>query len=470
MLKRIMLLGVIVLFMTGTLSTEAATKQSSAALEPWTTGVIDQATGVYLGQHVSIDHYKYNGRAYISYYDNTYGDLKLAYQVSPGTGNCPGNVNWKCETIDDNTNDVGRYSSIDVFEATLIRSSGLVFHYAKIGISYYDNIAKSLKYAQQSCREGILGLIRCEWSITTVDDDPSSNWPHNIGQYTSFQFNTAGTPVIYYHGESGTNDNIGYVKRAILTGSVIGNCDDGWQCEVVARSTANRAYGTHISADGNTVAFFDYPQYKLVLARRIPQVSNTCGMSNNWDCVEVDSDVGRFVSLVADGVHPTQMVYYDAFGGKIKHAIASSGSGNCGGGSYNCYTVDTIGVAVVETGIGLSMTLDAEGEPIIAYQDFSEQQSPAALKIARPYYVYGKPVGNCGDALIGIITFWQCDYLDGGGSYLNEADYAAVSVSPAGLATVAYYETDDYYNLGRLKVAQEQQQQHFTVHVPLIMK
>ena len=60
--KRILLFGIVMIFLTDVLSTKAAPTQTSAALESWTIGVIDQAPDDDLGQHVSIDHYSPESR------------------------------------------------------------------------------------------------------------------------------------------------------------------------------------------------------------------------------------------------------------------------------------------------------------------------------------------------------------------------------------------------------------------------
>ncbi len=56
--------------------------------------------------------------------------------------------------------------------------------------------------------------------------------------------------------------------------------------------------------------------------------------------------------------------------------------------------------------------------------------------------------------------------LDGGGSYVYEGDYASLTFNSAGLANVAYYETDNYNDTGYLKVLQQQMQ----LSLPLITK
>ncbi len=463
--KRFLILGFVLILMTGTLSTQAATTQNSFAVEPWTLEIVDQSDNVLLGAGVSIDHYKRDGRAYISYYDYTNGNLKMAFEVTPGTGNCY-NADWECQTIDD-SGDVGQYSSIDVFEAVLIKSNGIIFNYAKIGISYYNASWGDLKYAQRSCSETAFGIINCGWTVTTVDDEEG----YSNGSYTSFQFLSNGTPIIYYHGQDFFN--LGYVKRARLEGSVTGSCGNGWACDKIAQSSADATYGSHISADGNMVAYYDGANGQLMLATPSGTTYGSgCGLVNYWNCVVIDSggfmsDVGKFVSLLSgDATHPTQMAYYDAHSAIVKYAYATAGTGNCTNQNYICFTVD---IANDDDSIGISMALDLEGSPIIVYQSKYDSQAPPARKIARPAAAYGNLAGNCGEVPPGLTTqYWQCEFLDADpDSYL--AAYVDVSVSPAGLASVAYFDYTtlaDFTELGRLKVAQ----QHFPVYLPLIKR
>ncbi len=140
--KRILL--IVMIFMTGTLPAQAATPTKSTALEPWTNEVVNLISEGYVGPFVSIDHYACNRKADVSYHDAENGDPLLANQVDPGTDNCPGNLNWKCLPVDDSANDVGQYNSIDVIEGIAYLDPS-AFNYAKIGISYHDATAKSLK-------------------------------------------------------------------------------------------------------------------------------------------------------------------------------------------------------------------------------------------------------------------------------------------------------------------------------------
>jgi hypothetical protein len=115
----------------------------------------------------------------------------------------------------------------------------------------------------------------------------------------------------------------------------------------------------------------------------------------------------------------------------------------------------------------LALDVDAQGYPIIAYMNAINDSGPTKLNIARPAQAYGEDTGNCGDVRVGdLVQYWQCDTIDGGDSHKNEAGFVAVSVSPAGLATIAYSEYNSYDDETFLKV----NQQHFITHLPLIRR
>jgi hypothetical protein len=103
----------------------------------------------------------------------------------------------------------------------------------------------------------------------------------------------------------------------------------------------------------------------------------------------------------------------------------------------------------------VSLALDKNDYPWIAYQDTSEALAPAALKIAFPGAALGLVPGetNCGPETP--FSTWYCGIVDGGGSYTDEAGSVSIAFNSAGLATIAYYELDDYAvpAEGNLKVA-----------------
>ena len=140
--------------------------------------------------------------------------------------------------------------------------------------------------------------------------------------------------------------------------------------------------------------------------------------------------------------------------------------GNCDADfEWSCYFLDIVEKPLGH--IGLSLAVDGQGYPIIAYMDASEDVAPKNLKIARPAPAYGLEVGNCGDVPPGeLFQYWQCSFIDTGNAYVDEAGYAAVSVNPAGLVTIAYSECNSYDDESYLKVAE----QYFTINLPLISK
>ncbi|MDD2890722.1 MAG: T9SS type A sorting domain-containing protein [bacterium] len=101
----------------------------------WNVQKIDTAEDV--GKYNSISGYL--DTVYISYYDSTNGDLKLAKYNG---------TNWQIEKVD-TTGDVGKHSSINYFH----------FYYRTI--DYYDVTNGNLKHAQRS--------FDTTWNITTID-------------------------------------------------------------------------------------------------------------------------------------------------------------------------------------------------------------------------------------------------------------------------------------------------------------
>lgn len=113
---------------------------------PWQYGEVDSVSGGYTGRYVDIVVAPHNGTVYVSYYDATNQELRMARSTTPGAGNCGPSDSWNCSTVDTDGN-VGMYSSIDV----LWVDQSIGFDYNKIGISYYDAINKALKYAVYTC-------------------------------------------------------------------------------------------------------------------------------------------------------------------------------------------------------------------------------------------------------------------------------------------------------------------------------
>ena len=111
-----------------------------------------------VGSHVSVALHPHSGIPYVSYYDATSGDLKMAVYVGTG-GDCGPDDSWDCQTVDSG-GDVGKYSAIDVH----YRDSLILLGRTRVGISYYDDTNKALKYALYSWNL----LSGWHWTISTI--------------------------------------------------------------------------------------------------------------------------------------------------------------------------------------------------------------------------------------------------------------------------------------------------------------
>ncbi len=131
---------------------------------PWSFEAIAGITGGDVGKHTSIAFNPDTGKPYISYYDETNGDLRLIYPHDTA-GNCGPNNEWYCEAVDTD-DDVGQYSSIDYFHDDTTGEN-------KIGIAYYDATNDALKVAIWSVAHPI------GWKISTIDSEGA------VGLYSS---------------------------------------------------------------------------------------------------------------------------------------------------------------------------------------------------------------------------------------------------------------------------------------------
>lgn len=445
-------------------STEVASVLNPKADAPWYTSWADNTTSGGLGAYPSIAYSPLNGLPYISYYDADNGNLMLAHYAPDGSGNCGVSGSWECEGIDGDglgdhiSNDVGRYSSLSIHKNT----SGILGW--QMGISYYDATDKVLRYAVYDYSFPYGGF----WDYVTIT--PIAGFGSGDGMYTSLKYSSSGSPHIAYYAWRWTiTGTIGYLKVATKVSSG-GNCglapDNGhWQCD---SADSGDGVGKYASLDIDydeqvQIAYYDEGNGNLKYA----YFAGIATCLNGWECSTVDgavADVGAFASLKAkqSATDTLHIAYYDKTHGKVKYATSgwSGGTGNCGpSNGWQCLAVDSMGAGPGMSITGISLDLDTVGEPIIAYQDASVDLAPAKLNIARPatVYEYTSGIGNCGDVPPGnLFEVWQCDTLDNasyGQGMVHVGTYVSVAVSPSGLATIAYFEENDYDVVTALKVA-----------------
>jgi hypothetical protein len=306
--------------------------------------------------------------------------------------------------------------------------------------------------------------LTCHSEVETVD--PSLN----AVRYTSLKFDSEGTPHIAYHGSCGANCS--RLKYASYVGSG-GNCGSGkWRCDQVdAAALAN--YGLYPSLDLNganrpRIAYYDGWFGDLRYAWDCAGGGcGNCGPGNTWQCDIMDAtgDVGLFPSLHIDkgASDNPRIAYYDKTNGKLKYVSVPGTLGNCGPlffgiKIWQCDTIDDMGAGLIGHA-GVSLAVDQNGRPMIAYLDASEAQAPVKLKVARAVSI--PELGNCGP-----LNLWDCRTVDGGGSWTDEGIFASLAINSKGQPIIAYYEQDNYNNSGSLKVATIWEK----LFLPLILK
>jgi hypothetical protein len=422
------LLGVNLTFAQETGNSAPSNSISQAANLPWTYQYAHIGDNLEdFGAYTSLALRPFDDLPYISYYDAINGDLMLAHYQPNGSGNCGTNNMWHCEVLDgDNGDNVGTYTSIDFWadEAT---------HTWKIGISYHDITNRALKFITWTCTQLTCTLHKI-YTIRSSDFNFVS-----YGLYTSFKFGIDGTPIIaYYLSYNEGDDSLNYASY-VETG---GNCgeapDEGeWQCDIIDAGEQTGQYASlDLTFDGTVyIAYYDGEFGNLKLANFWGIIEDDCYDDNGWACPIIDSvgDVGSYASLVMQRF-PTdklyRIAYYNATTDQLKYTDES----------WDPFIVDDMGSSMGR--MGISMNLDGDGFPIIAYQQITSEFSPPTLVIARPYLAYDDGnFGDCGEVPPGyIFLYWRCQTIDNAGQYLEEAEYVSTAIRSTGLPVIAYSE------------------------------
>ena len=394
---------------------------------PWVSQYVHQVSyPLDVGRYTSLALRPYDDYPYISYYDQTNGDLMVASPYPGGGYNCGLNGNWWCQAIDGtNGDDVGQYSSIDVWGDSSANW--------KLGISYYDATHRALKTAIYSCYMGT-----CGWDIVTIGSPVFSNI--SIGLYTSFKFSSAGAPAIAYYMSDTLGSDAVYYAYPVASG---GNCGEGpaiylWQCDWVDVGDGVGQYASlDFSYDDQAfISYYDAGFGDLKYAYQVS--SGNCGENNDWICtiINITGDVGLYTSLKAPQYlgDLLRIAYHDKTNGLLKYYDSSWGA----------VVVDDMGTSL--SPMGISMDIDKDGYPIIAYQQIASEFSSPMLLVARPYLAFNDgSFGNCGAIPPGYQhLYWRCNILDPAAQYMSEADFVSVAVGSSGLAEIAYSEFYGY--------------------------
>jgi len=374
-----------------------------------------------VGRYASLALRPFDNYPVISYYDYTNADLMVAIPIPAHSGNCGTDNNWFCDSIDGDTDDVGMFTSIDVY--------GDSVYFWKLGISYYDITNRALKVTIWTCSLG-----SCNRDYITVSASASPNIM--IGLYSSFKFDSSGNAAIAYFitNSISSDSDLMYAYQVPAEG----NCGEGafsglWECKLISISSSEGRYASLDFSYDDTpyIAYYNKDYGTLSIAYHKSGI-HFCD-EFDWTCLPLDggaADVGWFASLIApqyDG-DIYRIAYYDKTNGKLKYYYDTG----------DPILVDDIGISLGP--MGISMQLDKDGYPVIAYQKIESEFSPPALWLARPNFIYeDDESGNCGDP-----DYWRCIPLDTGNQYVGEAQYASLVVNSNGLMAIAYSELDDY--------------------------
>ncbi len=264
----------------------------------WTCTAVEVTNDV--GKYSSIA-FSPGGRAYISYFDTSSGDLRLSYYDGDSTSSgCGGGSNaWTCEQVDTSATTVGQYASIAV------SSKGIPY------ISYYDATNFRLRVAQYVSAGGTGCTASAHYTCTTVDVNGT------IGDFSSIALDGSDAPFVSYH-----EDNSDLLRIAQYVGSG-GNCDatggsDAWNCTTLDDTTATGKYTAVAFGPDNSpwVSYWDEGNGGLRAAEYVGSGGTGCKSGlTTWKCVTVDaaSGVGQYSSIAFS---PTGLPYisYSAAG------------------------------------------------------------------------------------------------------------------------------------------------------------
>lgn len=275
------------------------------------------------------------------------------------------------------------------------------------------------------------------WRSDEIDSD-------HFGQFASLAFGSNDRPYIsYYDSENGDLR----VAMPVTVGS--GNCGpgDAWNCQTVdSFNDVGRSSSIAVSPDWPTklgITYFDatYKSLKFVEYRCTLSFPSTCSWS---DPIWIDQSPwandsrGEYTDLVYDSSRNAHISYYSAtyldpfYSHALKYAEEVGSGGNCGGGEFQCDTIDSEILSVA--GRYNSIALDQYGYPHLSYY------SSGDLKFATL-----TNNGNCGPG-----NNWTCETVDGEGS-AQIITQSSIYIADNGTAWIAYYNR----SAGQIRMASE---------------
>jgi hypothetical protein len=434
-----------------------------------------------------------SGSPWISYWDATNGNLRVAHYVgTSGSGCATGVSSWTCESVDSG----GSYGSI------AFSPSGVAW------VSYYDTTNAHLRYASYASGSGTGCSASGNWTCATADANSGT------GRYTSIAFDPAGEPWISEW--DATNTKLKLSRYTGTSGSGCGSGVTGWVCTTVDSSAGNVGSFSSIAFDSSGAAWISYADssngtVRAAWINRGAEILATPGLGGNnngsslttsqsdmtstsdsanktdadclapgatWNngkwinsetgslslpdgnstsqCTEVafmistaqakPSTTYRFVVATNDSFAtsrsawrgPATIASYPTLTTagtqmRVAKSSVSTASTLCTDSNWACIDVDN----TVTAGAASSIAFDSSGVGWIAYSDTTD----SALK-------WAKRVGTGGSGCTSGVTTWTCSILDsntghdfsGGGTTT-----VSMQMDSSGNPWVAYYDAGASY-------------------------
>lgn len=315
------------------------------ACKPVSAMTLENTEIVGMGSSIAVND---QGSVFISYYDNTNSDLKLATNASG---------KWVLSTLDDDEF-VGVTSSLG------IDGNG------KLHIAYYDYDNRDLKYATNASGT---------WNLSVLDSDGE------VGLYPSLGIGVNGTIYVAY--PSDTNLKLAtYEAGSWIISSLATNV--GPSSSSLATTVKGKAYVSYYdnkdkvlklatnvtgiwskSIPNKALTEISYTSLKIDDAGKLylayayhggqyPELKLATNVSGPWKFSTINSSgsLGSYSPLGMDAFGNLYVAYYDRSKGDVK--FATNGSGK-----WVISTVDSGG----DVGVTLSLAVEPSGKAHISY-------------------------------------------------------------------------------------------------------
>ncbi len=319
----------------------------------WTCSVVDQTASNSRGQYASLAFDK-AGIPWISYYDTTNTNLKVAkYLPNSTAATCGTATTWDCTTVDNTANMTGQFTSI-AFDDT---------NKAWVTYTYDNGSTKGIKWAQ-NVGSGGTGCTTATWACTVLDAGSATGI-----DYTSLQFDHGGKAYVAYYDKSATALRVAnYVGGTNGTGcGASGSL--AWTCATVDDNADDGSYASLLFGPTGKpwVSYYDVTNSALRVATKGGGFGSTC-TDIAWTCGQVDNtgtDTGKHTALASDASGQIIVAYYDTTNTALRVARYVGSGGNCTDSGWNCSAVDN----TADVGQYASAAADGDGQLWVAAYD-----------------------------------------------------------------------------------------------------